>query len=209
MALVPHSVRMRQLGMVRDPAIHGHTYGQSVWVPKGTTVADRQNAYRTKVNRVVDVLTRFVANWVKQSRIARSAYKCKARAEAWHASVWSISWANIMESEENRSKAIVDAYYARLVAMTDRELNEYSAAAIREIRQHNEDVMPWLETMRIVRAKREIAQVAIAENRQVWQEMSIRNIGVPVRLHNTQAVAKKRVVRVQNSFSALDSSDSE
>jgi len=36
------------------------------------------------------------------------------------------------------------------------------------------------------------------------------NIGVPVRLHNTQAVAKKRVVQVKkNTFSALADSDSD
>jgi len=209
-SLVPTSVRMRRRGLVLDPAIRGISIYESKWVPAGTTVADRKLAYNAKVDRTVDALAKFVAIWVKQSRRARREYAVRKAGLDWRNDVWSISWADISEQEDLRRKAIIDAYHARLVAMPEAELREYNARTIREIREHNDDPWPWMEWMRTVRAKRALAQITVAEHKQVWQEMSLKNIGVPVRLHNTQAVAKKRVVQVKkNTFSALADSDSD
>ena len=182
---------------------------QSKWVPAGTTVADRKLAYNAKVDRTVDALAKFVAIWVQQSRRARREYAVRKAGEDWRNAVWAISWADIMEVEENRIKAVTEAYHARLVAMTEAELCEYNARTIREIREHNDDPWPWMELMRTIRAKRALVQVTVAEHKQVWQEMSLKNIGVPVRLHNRQAIAKKRVIQPKNAFSALAESDSE
>ena len=113
-----------------------------------------------------------------------------------------------MYEEDLRRQAIIDAYHARLVAMPEEQFRIYNALTIREIREHNDDPWPWMELVRKIRAKRALAHLAIAEHKQVWQEMSLKNIGVPVRLHNTQAVAKKLVVRhPRNIFSALEESD--
>jgi hypothetical protein len=209
-SLVPTSVRMRQRGLVLDPAIRGISIYESKWVPAGTTVADRKLAYNAKVDRTVDALAKFVAIWVNQSRRARREYAVRKAGEDWRNAVWSINWANLMYEEDLRRKAIIDAYHARLVAMPEAELREYNARTIREIREHNDDPWPWMDLMRKIRAKRALVQITVAEHKQVWQEMSLKNIGVPVRLHNTQAVAKKRVVQMKkNTFSALADSDSE
>lgn len=209
-SLVPTSVRMRQRGLVLDPAIRGISIYESKWVPAGTTVADRKLAYNAKVDRTVDALAKFVAIWVNQSRRARREYAVRKAGEDWRNAVWSINWANLMYEEDLRRQAIRDAYHARLVAMPEAELREYNARTIREIREHNDDPWPWMDLMRKIRAKRALVQITVAEHKQVWQEMSLKNIGVPVRLHNTQAVAKKRVVQMKkNTFSALADSDSE
>jgi hypothetical protein len=210
LSLVPYSVRMRSRGLVLDPAIRGISINQSKWVPTGTTVADRKLAYNAKVDRTVDALAKFVAIWVQQSRRVRREYAVRKASEDWSHGVWAISWASISEQEDLRRKAIIDAYHARLVAMPEEQFRMYNALTIREIREHNDDPWPWMELVRKLRAKRALVHLAVAEHKQVWKEMSLKNIGVPVRLHNTQAVAKKLVVRhPRNTFSALADSDSE
>jgi hypothetical protein len=209
LSLVPYSVRMRSCGLVLDPAIRGISINQSKWVPAGTTVADRKLAYNAKVDRTVDALAKFVAIWVQQSRRVRREYAVRKAGADWTSGVWAISWANISEQEDNRRNAVIVAYHARLVAMPEDQFRMYNACAIREIREHNDDPWPWMELVRTIRAKRALVQVAVSENKQVWQEMSLRNIGVPVRLHNTQAVTKKRMVQSKNNFAALADSDSD
>jgi hypothetical protein len=210
LSLVPYSVRMRSRGLVLDPAIRGISINQSKWVPAGTTVADRKLAYNAKVDRTVDALAKFVAIWVQQSRRVRREYAVRKASEDWSQGVWAISWASISEQEDLRRKAIIEAYHARLVAMPEEQFRMYNALTIREIREHNDDPWPWMELVRKLRAKRALVHLAVAEHKQVWQEMSLKNIAVPVRLHNTQAVAKKRVVvQKKNTFSALADSDSE
>ena len=209
LAFVPFSVRQRSRGLVLDPAVRGISLMTHKWVPEGTTVADRKKAYAAKVDHVVDTLTMFVAMWVKQSRRARREYAVRKAGEDWRRSVWAISWADLSEQEDNRRKAVTEAYHARLVAMPEAELCEYNARTIREIREHNDDPWPWMELMRTIRAKRALVQVTAAEHKQVWQEMSLKNIGVPVRLHNKQAATKKRVIKPKNAFSELAESDSE
>jgi hypothetical protein len=209
LSLVPYSVRMRSRGLVLDPAIRGISINQSKWVPTGTTVADRKLAYNAKVDRTVDALAKFVAIWVQQSRRVRREYAVRKASEDWRNAVWAISWADISQQDDNRRAAIVAAYHARLVAMPEDQLREYNARTIREIREHNDDPWPWMEWMRTIREKRALAQVAAAEHRQIWQEMSFKNIGVSIRLHNKQAVTKKRMVQSKNNFAALADSDSD
>jgi len=201
---------MRKLGYVLDPTIRGVMRTQ--WVPKRTP--KKQKIDYEKVERVVNVLERF-AKIV--SRKWRAVLDKRAEFRRFRASVLKLlecglgryfNWANLMYEEDLRRKAIREAYHARLVAMPEAELREYNARTIREIREHNDDPWPWMEWMRTVRAKRALAQITVAEHKQVWQEMSLKNIGVPVRLHNKQAVAKKRVVH-KNTFSALADSDSD
>ena len=203
---------MRKLGYVLDPTIRG--FMRSQWVPKRTP--KKQKIDYEKVERVVNVLERF-AKLV--SRKWRAVLDKRAEFGRFRDSVLKLlecglgryfSWGNLMYEEDLRRQAIRDAYHARLVAMPEAELREYNARTIREIREHNDDPWPWMDLMRKIRAKRALVQITVAEHKQVWQEMSLKNIGVPVRLHNTQAVAKKRVIQVKkNTFSALADSDSE
>ena len=202
---------MRKLGYVLDPTIRGVMRSQ--WVPKRTP---KQKIDYEKVERVVNVLERF-AKLV--SRKWRAVLDKRAEFGRFRDSVLKLlecglgryfSWGNLMYEEDLRRQAIRDAYHARLVAMPEAELREYNARTIREIREHNDDPWPWMDLMRKIRAKRALVQITVAEHKQVWQEMSLKNIGVPVRLHNTQAVAKKRVIQMKkNTFSALADSDSE
>ena len=202
---------MRKLGYVLDPTIRGVMRSQ--WVPKRTP---KQKIDYEKVERVVNVLERF-AKLV--SRKWRAVLDKRAEFGRFRDSVLKLlecglgryfSWGNLMYEEDLRRQAIRDAYHARLVAMPEAELREYNARTIREIREHNDDPWPWMDLMRKIRAKRALVQITHAEHKQVWHEMSLKNIGVPVRLHNTQAVAKKRVIQMKkNTFSALADSDSE
>ena len=209
--LVPNSVTMRKLGYVLDPTIRG--FMRTQWVPKRTLKKQKKIDYE-KVEHVVNVLERFAKivsrKWRElldmREKVRKLRMELKSLLDCGNGSY--PNWGNIMYEEDLRRKAIIDAYHARLVAMPEAELREYNARTIREIREHNDDPWPWMEWMRTVRAKRALAQITVAEHKQVWQEMSLKNIGVPVRLHNKQAVAKKRVIQ-KNTFSALADSDSD
>jgi len=206
LAFVPRSVTMIKRGYVRDPKAK---YMHDPWVLKGFTVADKaKKAVNLRADRVLNALERFKAIWVAQSRTARREYAVREASLAWTSAVWSISWADIMESEDKAQKAVRKAFETRLIMMPDAELIEYNARTIQEIRTHNDDVWPWVEFMRGVRAKR-VARARLEENLNAWREMALATIGVPVTLHNKQASAKKRVVRRTGGFSALDDSDSE
>jgi hypothetical protein len=210
--LVPHSVTMRKLGYVLDPTIRGVMRTQ--WVPKRTP--KKQKIDYEKVERVVNVLERFAKLVSGKWKVTLAK---RAEFRRFRDSVLKLlecglgrypNWGLIMYEEDQRRKAIIDAYHARLVAMPEEQFRIYNALTIREIREHNDDPWPWMELVRKLRAKRALVHLAVAEHKQVWKEMSLKNIGVPVRLHNTQAVAKKLVVRhPRNTFSALADSDSE
>jgi hypothetical protein len=203
---------MRKLGYVLDPTIRGVMRTQ--WVPKRTP--KKQKIDYEKVERVVNVLERFAKLVSGKWKVTLAK---RAEFRRFRDSVLKLlecglgrypNWGLIMYEEDQRRKAIIDAYHARLVAMPEEQFRIYNALTIREIREHNDDPWPWMELVRKLRAKRALVHLAVAEHKQVWKEMSLKNIGVPVRLHNTQAVAKKLVVRhPRNTFSALADSDSE
>jgi len=200
---------MRKLGYVLDPTIRG--FMRTQWVPKRT---QKQKIDYEKVERVVNVLERFAkivsGKWRElldvREKMRKLRVELKSLLDCGNGSY--PNWGNIMYEEDMRRQAIIDAYHARLVAMPEAELREYNARTIREIREHNDDPWPWMNLMRTIRAKRALVQITVAEHKQVWQEMSLKNIGVPVRLHNKQAVTKKRVIQ-KNTFSALADSDSD
>jgi hypothetical protein len=206
LALIPHSVKMNARGYVRDPKAK---YMQNPWVKKGCTVAEiAKKAMNARADRLLNALERFKAIWVAQSRIARREYAVRMASEAWTREVWSESWASIMELDAMARANIRKEFEARLISMSEHDLAQYNAHTIREIREHNDDVWSWVEFMRSIRAKR-VARAKLEENLNVWREMALATIGVPVTLHNTQVSAKKRVVRRTGGFSALDDSDSE
>lgn len=230
LALVPFAVRQRGRGLVRDPAVHGYSLLDPQWVPEGTTVSDRKRAAMIKkADRVIAVLSRFVARVVRRFRFNKLfPYANEA-------------WANIMEQEDNQRKIEREARLRVLVTMPEEQLNAHWREQIAA--QGERDLEPLVRFMQVIWAKRAQREAAIEENRQVWLElnfnligmstrviepvaqafrvgttviqpmsvvaewtpMSFQNIGVPVILHNPQAAAPVR--RVAGYFSALDSDD--
>ena len=108
LALVPFAVRQRGRGLVRDPAVHGYSLLDPQWVPKGTTVSDRKRAAMIKkADRVIAVLSRFVARVVRRFRFNKLfPYADEA-------------WANIMEREDNERKIEREARLRVLVTMPE------------------------------------------------------------------------------------------
>jgi len=217
--LIPHSVSMVKRGYVRDPRAG---FMKDPWVKVGTRKADlAAEAFNKRVDKVVAVLEKFA---IEASRNFRYRKIYNARMVEFYKKLYERrhryrhdgpSWADIMEEEDNRRAAVRTAYEARLIAMTDQEFSTYNLRAIAEIREHNDDVWPWIEFARGIRAKRAIARMNVVEGEKVWQEMSFANIGVPLNLHAKPAAAKvlrlrgPPSARPRNTFSALADSDSE
>jgi len=139
---VPYSVVMRTRGFVHDPSIRNPFV--SAWVPAGQTKADMQRAsFNRRVDHTVDVLTRFVAKWVEQSRRVRREYAVRKAGEDWTRAVWSVSWANLMYEEEER-----------ILTMTDESFNREILNRIEFHRRNQMNVVPLIEWIRDTRTKR-------------------------------------------------------
>lgn len=202
--MIPHSVRMRAHGFVYN---HSARFMTSPWV-HAVEVMEKKIAFNKRVDRTVDVLSRFVATWVAQSRTARSAWNSRRAGEKWRNAALSPNWANIMEEEDNRiacARAEADARFeARLMAMSDAEIIHYHQQTMMEHRRHREDYRPWMDFISKIHQKRAAARVAHADNAQMWVELNVRP-----QLHNQQRPAQVRRVVARTAFSALESSDSE
>ena len=207
MMFIPRSVMMRSKGYVLDKALKCRKFGESNWVPKGTTVADRKKAYRAKIDRTVDVLSKFVTKAVRAHRAKKvyaklmiAYYNQRANNARFQ---WNTpNWGDYMvEKEEEEMKQMLSLPEAKWRALMRSKIAEHKEA--------NQDILPllrWQQYMDEERAKYAAARKQKAELDAVWQEMSLEKIGVPVKLHNKQTPAKKRVIR-QNAFAALDSDD--
>jgi hypothetical protein len=206
--MIPHSVVMRRAGYVFNPRAK---FMSPQWVQAVERLEERMEVRREfniRVNKTVDVLSRFVAMWVAQSREMRRVARIRAAGEKWRNAALSPNWANMMEeedaAEEARRKAVQEAYEARLMAMSDRELVEYHQRTMAEHRIHHEDYRPWMEFIAGIHRKRAAARVALVDNAQMWVELNARPV-----LHNQQRPAQVRRVVPRNRFGALDNSDSE
>jgi hypothetical protein len=196
--MIPHSVRMRAHGFVYNPQ---HKFMTSPWV-NAIENMEKKIAFNKRVDRTVDVLTRFVAKWVAQSRTARSAWNSRVAGETWRNAALSPNWADMAEKEENeiaRARAEADARFeARLMAMSDADLIQYHQMTMAEHRLLRNDYRPWMDFIAGIHRKRAAQRVALADNAQVWVE-----------LHNQQRPAQVRRVIPRGRFSALNDSDSE
>jgi hypothetical protein len=194
LSFVPHSVRRARAGFVRNPAA-GWSLNIPQWIPK-PKVAEPVDMAR--VDRVVDVLTRFVDSWVTQSRKVRRAEV----VSKWTREAMSPNWASIMEREERRERARARRERERLVMLTDDAWRAYCREQIRI----NQDVGPLMVAWVPINVERDARAAALAEQERVWQELS------RGQLHNRQRAAPVRVARVvvnRGRFAALDGSDSE
>ena len=193
LSFIPHSVRRAQAGFVRNPAAcWSINVPQWIPAPKKAVAVDM-----AAVDRTVDVLTRFVAAWVTQSRDARREYAVREAGAKWTREAWTPAWSNVMEYEDMLAKAAKAREHLRLVSMPEAEWHAYCRAAIADAPNLGPLVTEWAP----INAER----AAIAEQERVWQEMSC------ARLHNRQRAAPVRVARVvvRGHFATLGDSDSE
>jgi len=197
---IPRSVMMRANGFVLDKALKCRKFGESNWVPKGTTVADRKKAYAAKIDRTVDKLHEFAITASRNYR-ARKVYtkmmvdyynKRSGNARfQWNTPNWGDS---VVEEEEQQ--------LAELIAMPEHKWRALIRGKIAEHKEANQDILPllrWVQYMDEERLARANATRSLLEQEVIWQEMS---------LHNKQPSAKVRRVR-QNAFAALADSDSD
>ena len=207
MMFIPRSVMMRSKGYVLDKALKCRKFGESNWVPKGTTVADRKKAYLAKIDRTIEVLSKFAINAIRKHRAKKvynkmmvDYYNKRAANQRFQ---WNTpNWGDYMvEKEEEEMK--------QMLSMPEGKWRAMIRGKIADHKEVGQDILPlirWVSFMDEKRADHFAALKQKAELDSVWKEMSFANIGVPVKLHNKQAVAKKRVVR-QNAFAALESDD--
>jgi hypothetical protein len=195
MMFIPASVLRARAGFIRNPAACW-----SIHVPKWIPAPKKSVAVdMAAVDHTVDVLQRFVASWVAQSRNARREYAVRAAGEKWRLDAWNPAWSKVMENEDVLAKLAVAREHTRLISMTEPEWHAYCREQIRLSR----DVGPLMVAWTPINVKRRAIAERIAEHDRVWQEMS------RATLHNPQRPAQVRVARVTGRFAALDGSDSE
>jgi len=215
--MIPHSVKMRARGFVFN---HKAKFMTSPWV-SAIEQMEKKMAFNKRVDKTVDVLEKFAVMASRNFR-AKKIYTAKMlefyrkrAANPRRFKFGESSWADIMEvedarlaveraEEEARRQAIRDAYEARLVAMSDRELIEYHQRTMAEHRIHHEDYRPWMEFIAKIHAKRAAMRAAVVDNAQLWVELNAQP-----RLHNQQRPAQVRRIVPRGRFAALGDSDSE
>jgi hypothetical protein len=207
LSLVPVSVSLRKRGFVHDPKAKFMT---SPWVmPDNTQQALKLEAdkkFNKRVDHVVDVLTKFVAiasqkflyNKFYKAGMAKLYKQQSQSGRKWLAG--ERCWGDIMYDEDMRVAAIRKAYVDKLVAMTDEEFYEYNGKVFAEHRQYRQNIGPWLEFMQTIKAKRAEARANLANQKQIWHEVSVtRKPAAPV----------QRRTQNRGAFSALAESDDE
>jgi hypothetical protein len=205
LSLIPVSVSLRKRGFVHDPKAKFMT---SPWVmPENTQQALKLEAdkkFNKRVDHVVDVLTKFVAiasykflfNKYYKAGMAKLYKKQSQSGRKWVTG--ERSWGDIMCDEDMRVAAIRKAYVDQLVAMPDAEFYEYNRKVFIEHREYRQNIAPWLEFLETIKSKRAEARANLANQKQVWHEVSV-----------THKPVVQRRVRNTGAFSALADSDDE
>jgi hypothetical protein len=208
---VPYSVQMRRAGYVAT-----HSKSWSIYHPKWVMAPKAPTPDAARVDRVIDLLTRFAAKWVKQSRKARAEFRHQLCVEAskFSPDLWFDQNNKELQLELRRSLESQLARrfgFVRFCKMPEQEWNATVREWIAEHKRDGRDLLPLLRGMVArVNARRDEIQRdqarAIAEVAAVWGEIT-----QPV-LHNRQRAAPVRVARVVRGgrgFTALADSDSE
>jgi hypothetical protein len=205
LSLVPVSVSLRKRGFVHDPKAKFMT---SPWVmPDNTQQALKLEAdkkFNKRVDHVVDVLTKFVAiasykflfNKFYKAGMAKHYNKIRDSGRKWLTG--ERSWGDIMYDEDMRVAAIRKAYVDKLVAMPDAEFYEYNRKVFIEHREYRQNIGPWLEFLETIKSKRAEARANLANQKQVWHEVSVTH----------RPVVQRRIPN-RGAFSALAESDDE
>jgi hypothetical protein len=167
---------MRKLGYVLDTTIRG--FMRTQWVSRGAL--QRKKVMDEKVDRVVHVLEKFAKIVSRKWRVLLDK-----RAEIRKLRSYLIpmlqtvgpyeQWGNIVYVEDLRQKKIQDeiqqAYFDRLVAMTDAEWVAHNQRVFRQIYINREEIKPWIEIANGINRRRLEARKAINEGQAVWTEI--------------------------------------
>ena len=207
-SLIPISVSLRKRGFVHDPKAKFMT---SPWVlPDKTQQALKLEAakkFNKRVDNVVDVLSKFVAiashkflfNKFYKAGMAKHYKKEPDSGRKWRTG--DRCWGDIMYEEDMRIAEQRQTYVNKLVAMSDAEFYEYNGKVFAEHREYRQNLQPWLDFMYTIKSKRAEARANLANQKQVWQEVSVTN-----RPRQRQV---QRQTPNRGAFSALDDSDHE
>lgn len=197
---VPFSVKMRKAGYVRNP-IQCWSLSVPKWIPAPppSPVVDM-----AKVDHVVDVLSRFVATWVAQSRTARREYRVREAGRKWRDSVMADNWGDMVVVHERREAAARRQVFENYCSMPEEQWRAVARALIAARKDATADMMPLIRgTLTPVWQERDRrAAMTVVEVAQIWTELNVQP-----RLHNQQRPAQIRVVRPRNRFDT--GSDSE
>ena len=208
LSLIPISVSLRKRGFVHDSKAKFMT---SPWVmPDKTQDALKLEAakkFKMRVDHVVNVLTKFVAiasykflynkfyvaGMVKRYRKRYESGRRWLRGER--------CWGDIVYDEDMRTAAVRKAYVNKLVAMPDAEFFEYNRKVFIEHREYRQNIGPWLEFLNTIKSKRAEARANLANQHQVWQEVSV--------THRPRQQRVQRRTPNRGAFNALAGSDDE
>lgn len=132
----------------------------------------RKKAQIRKADRVLAVLSRFVAHCARVHRF-RKVFPLETEA-----------WSNIMEREDNRVASEHATRIRNLVVMPEDLLNAHFRQQIADVR----DIGKIWEFIVFIRAKRAQRAAEIEEGRQIWRELNFSSIGLSVRGYAAQTV---------------------
>lgn len=197
---VPFAVHMRRAGFVPT-----HSKSWSIYSPKWIQAPPPTPAVdMAAVDRTVDVLARFVAKWVSQSRKARREYAHQLALDA--AKYQPDLWYDLAILDDRQQAQRQQALRAAYPVMPVHQWRAAAAELVAEHKAAGKDLLPLLQSLIVPvweeRDRRAADQArAVVEVAQVWGEMSQH------RLHNRQRPAQVRVARVVNRFDT--GSDSE
>jgi hypothetical protein len=207
-SLIPISVSLRKRGFVHDPKAKFMT---SPWVlPEKTQQALKLEAskkFNKRVDNVVDVLSKFVAI-ASQNFLFNKFYKAGIqklyKTQSQSGRKWRTGdrcWGDIVYEQDLQVAEARKAYVNKLVAMPDAEFYEYNRKVFVEHREYRQNIGPWLEFLETIKSKRAEARANLANQKQVWQEVSV--------THRPRRQQVQRQTPNRGAFSALDDSDDE
>lgn len=162
---VPFSVKMRSAGLVRNP-IRSWSLSVPQWIPAPIKVD------MVAVDRTVNVLSRFVARWVAQSRTARREYAVREASERWTREAWSPAWSKVMEMEDEKETILARIRFEAWCSMPEANWNRIArnmTASVRDVGILARDVLKPVYTERDRRAA--LASAKVVQTAQVWKEV--------------------------------------
>jgi hypothetical protein len=162
---VPFSVKMRSAGLVRNP-IRSWSLSVPQWIPAPIKID------MVAVDRTVDVLSRFVARWVAQSRNARREYAVREASERWTREAWTPAWSKVMEMEDEKETILARIRFEAWCSMPEANWNRIArnmTASVRDVGILARDVLKPVYKERDRRAA--LAASKVVQTAQVWKEV--------------------------------------
>ena len=166
---VPFSVKMRSAGFVRNP-VHSWSLSVPKWIPAPAKVD------MVAVDRTVNILARFVAKWVAQSRQARREYRIREAGRKWRDAALQPNWADLSEAHERREVIRARQQFEAWCTMPEdqwRAIARNMIAAVRDIGPLIRDVLKPVWEERDRRAA--VAAIEAAQKQLIKKPVRPRN----------------------------------